>query len=192
MTKKESFDWSRWEANAASLSNDYTRMWASHYTGIEQAFSPQDILYIKYEDLKDRSTKTNIMKKVSEFLGVTVTEEQIDCSFILSSRSDTNRMIDTEAMKKIEAYRKPLVCRMWLLFGGYAVKHGYDVYNGYNCSDYSKADAIKRIPIGPRVRVSSPSSFIFLLILVVFFFLFFFRFFLILDLNRENCRNQDR
>ena len=54
-------------------------------------------------------------------------------------------------MSKETAYTRPLTCKMWALFGTYAEKHGYRIKNGYNCTEYSKKDAIQNILIGPQV-----------------------------------------
>ena len=134
--QKSNFNWPRWQANAASLSHQYNIMWAIHHTGIEKHFSKENILYIKYEDLKNKSTRVDTMQRVVDFLGIaSPSREQLECSFLLADNRETHRLVDKSmVMSKMEAYTIPLVCRMWALFGKYAVKHGYGVYNNIDCS----------------------------------------------------------
>jgi hypothetical protein len=61
-------------------------------------------------------------------------------------------MKNPKAMSMETAYTKPLVCKMWALFGKYAGAHGYGVINNYDCSAYSQKDAIKNVVIGSLVR----------------------------------------
>ena len=62
-----------------------------------------------------------------------------------------------------EAYTKILACKMWALFGPYALRHGYSVVNDYDCSGYGKKDAIQDVLIGSEVcglsRLSTSSYF---------------------------------
>lgn len=50
-----------------------------------------------------------------------------------------------------EAYTQILACKMWALFGPYATRHGYSVVNNYDCSGYSKKDAIQNVLVGTLV-----------------------------------------
>jgi hypothetical protein len=50
-----------------------------------------------------------------------------------------------------EAYTQILACKMWALFGHYATRHGYSVINDYDCSGYSKKDAIQNVLVGTEV-----------------------------------------
>jgi len=93
----KAFDWSQWQAHAASLASDYKQMWTVQYTGIEHpsGYAKEDIIYIKYEDLKNETTRVQEMQKLADFLGILVTPEQLACSFVLASRNTTHR-ISTE------------------------------------------------------------------------------------------------
>ncbi len=59
--KKAVFNWHRWQANAAAMSNEYYAMWRDHYVGIEQAYAKEDILYVRYEDLKDKNKRIKVL-----------------------------------------------------------------------------------------------------------------------------------
>ena len=56
-----------------------------------------------------------------------------------------------DTMSIEEAYTKILACKMWALFGPYALRHGYPVINNYDCSGYGKKDAIEDVLIGSEV-----------------------------------------
>jgi Sulfotransferase domain len=123
-------------------------MWASHYTGIEATFPPHDILYIRYEDLKNVSRRINVMAKVAEFLKVQVPRERLECAYVLSESKKAHRHIDREReMTKDIAYTQQLACRMWAKFGVYAHRHGYKPWGGYNCSGYAP---IPEVNVGPQ------------------------------------------
>ena len=42
------------------LSHEYHVMWSQHYTGIEAAYRPEDVLYIRYEDLKNEKIRVEV------------------------------------------------------------------------------------------------------------------------------------
>jgi hypothetical protein len=69
--EKKNFDWHRWQANAASLSHNYFEMWTVHHFGIEKKFKKKNILYVKYEDLKNKKTRIDTLKNIVEFLNLT-------------------------------------------------------------------------------------------------------------------------
>lgn len=133
---KANFNWPRWQANAAALSHAYNLMWAVHHAGIEKHFAEKDILYLKYEDLKNKATRVDTLMKVAKFLAIShPTREQLECAFALADNRETHRIVDkTLTMSKDEAYTHPLACRMWALFGKHAAKHGYKVWRNYDCS----------------------------------------------------------
>ena len=49
---KATFDWHRWQANAAQLSNEYNTMWVKHYGGIVKAYKKEDVLFVRYDNIK--------------------------------------------------------------------------------------------------------------------------------------------
>jgi hypothetical protein len=160
---KANFDWPRWQANAAALSHQYHLMWAVHHAGIEKHFAPKDILYLKYEDLKNRATRVATLQRVADFLGIsTPTEERLECAFALADNRETHRKVDASlTMTKEEAYTAPLACRMWALFGAHAAKHGYKMWRDMDCSQLAagtSAGAIKQGEGGALVAVPAGAS----------------------------------
>ena len=53
----------------ASLSHKYYEMWHIEYMSIEKSFAKQDILYVRYEDLKNASRRFYVVKQIVDFLG---------------------------------------------------------------------------------------------------------------------------
>eukprot|EP01038_Epipyxis_sp_PR26KG_P007781 gene7781-10570_t len=159
--KKDGFDWHRWQANAAALSNSYYNMWHIHHMGIEKFFQRDDILYLKYEDLKNKETRIQTMKKVADFLRINSNNQQhknidferLECAFILAESKQAHRSIDPNEkdsfMTKEIAYRQEIVCRMWKLFGGYASKHGYTPWANMDCTS-KHFPPIQMINVGPQ------------------------------------------
>lgn len=81
---KDGFDWRRWQANAAALSHAYFTMWDQHYKNIERSYKSNDILYIRYEDLKNKTTRIAELRKVTRFLNFHVSDEKLQCAFFLA------------------------------------------------------------------------------------------------------------
>ena len=153
--KKRGFDWPRWQANAAALSNAYHQMWAVHHAGIERHFAERDYLYVRYEDLRDKQRRVEALRRISSFLGIAgpsgPSEERLHCTFLLADNRQAHRKVDPElTMTKQEAYTQPLACRMWALFGQYASKHDYSVWAGFNCSEGGPYPPIPKVNVGPQ------------------------------------------
>jgi hypothetical protein len=146
--KRFNFDWSRWQANAASLSNNYAQMWKQQYMGIEKKFKKYDILYIKYEDLKRKSTRVATLESVVNFLGISASLEKLECAFLLAESTKAHRSIDPLVeMTKEVAYTKELSCRMWSLFGKFAQLHNYTSWKQFDCTGF---EALQNINVGPQ------------------------------------------
>lgn len=147
---KDTFNWPRWQANAASLSHEYLKMWETHHSAMERHWKAENVLYVKYEDLKNKQTRVATLKTIVDFLRyrhLTIDSERLECAFELAENRDAHRTIDTNMMTKHEAYIEDVVCRMWSLYGSYALAHGYKVWKGMNCSGYA---AIPKVNVGPH------------------------------------------
>eukprot|EP01037_Dinobryon_pediforme_P047398 gene47398-61521_t len=117
--------------------------------GIERQLKPQDILYIRYEDLRNKKTRVEAMRKIAVFLRfpADVPDERLECAFVLADNRQAHRSVDESMMTKDLAYRREIACRMWSLFGNYAAKHNYKPWNNYDCTGFPK---IPRINVGPQ------------------------------------------
>ena len=121
------------------------------YEGIDKQFSAKDVLYVRYEDLKDKSTRIDAMRTISSFLGLNhPSNDQLECAYLLAESRHAHRVTDAQAqlMTKSEAYTRPLACRMWNLFGASATRYNYSVWGGYDCSNITVA--VPRINVGPQ------------------------------------------
>jgi len=147
---KESFSWARWQANAAALSHLYDEMWKRHHVAMEKHWSLNNVLYVKYEDLKNKQTRVATLQKIVDFLRIRhiqIDDTHLECAFTLAENREAHRKIDSTMMTKQEAYIEEVACRMWNLFGDSASAHGYSVWKGLNCTGYT---AIPRINVGPH------------------------------------------
>ena len=123
--------------------------------GIDKQFSAKDVLYVRYEDLKDRSTRIDAMHRIASFLGLNHPSiDQLECAYLLAESRHAHRVTDAHAqlMTKAEAYTRPLACRMWNLFGASAARYNYSVWGdgdgSYDCSNITAA--VPRINVGPQ------------------------------------------
>lgn len=88
---RKRFDWPRWQANAASLSVAYHEMITKHYAGFERALGVQNVLYLRYERLKDKSTRVDELATLGDFLKLPVSRERLQCAFMLSESTQVSR-----------------------------------------------------------------------------------------------------
>ena len=145
-------DWKRWQANAANMANTYYNMWNVHYMYMERNMQPEDILYLKYEDLKNKHTRVSALSHVAQFLGLDdVDAERLYCSFVMSENPKAKRSIKANMVSKQEAYTRPVLCRMWALFGKYAKRIGYDRFGGdtIDCPEEHNVP-IPMVNVGPQ------------------------------------------
>ena len=146
--KNSTFDWYRWTANAANLATGYFEMWAYHYAAIERRLRQSDILFLRYEDLKSRDKRVDALRKITDFLHVKASDERLECAFIQAENPQAHRRIDVSAMTKDVAYTRPITCRMWALFGRFALRVGYPLSGAraaYNCTGFKP---IQKINVG--------------------------------------------
>jgi hypothetical protein len=83
---RNEFDYTGWRANAASLSHFYAQMW-THYTGMIRDYGRHNILFLKYEDLKNPNTRVEALGKVAKFVHIPTTTERLNCAFEVQSYS---------------------------------------------------------------------------------------------------------
>ena len=133
---KKDFNENKWKEAAMHLSHQYQNMWAVQYADMEENFAKKDILYIEYDELKNKETRVETLRKVTQFLDIFMPNDaQLECAFALADNRDTHRIVDkSTTMSKEEAYTPSLVCEMWALFGVHAEKHGYHIWRDINCS----------------------------------------------------------
>ena len=137
-------------AGASSLNDVPGRTWADEYILIEQTLQPKDILYLKYEDLKNPLTRVSALNHVAMFLGSDIESTTLYCSFILADNPGAKRKINNDMMKKDDAYTKPLICKMWALFGKYASRIGYQRrgHEDFDCPEAT--EPIPMVNVGPQ------------------------------------------
>lgn len=200
---KKTFNWHRWQANAAALSHKYLevlwrldvclrrvtyksriclficclvlvcyllsclQMWDVQHAGIERHFGntpesfAQNILYVRYEDLKSSQRRVGALKTIVDFLRLSSKSqsaaelnERLECAFVLAENRQAHRHTDPALfMTKSEAYTRPLACRMWALFGKYAAEHKYGPWANYNCSAGDETNGGVPYPMIPKVNV---------------------------------------
>ena len=47
-------------------------MWVNHYNSIVASYQPSDVLFVRYEDLRNEATRVDTMRTVTDFLKVTI------------------------------------------------------------------------------------------------------------------------
>ena len=126
-----------------------------HWLRFSMHFKPTDYMFLKYEQLQNTATRRAELRRVVNFIGsepnkrrsgepfnssVMVTDEQLECAFVLADNNSTHRNMAPSAegreaavMTKERAYTKPLVCCMWAMFGAIASKVGYTSYRNVDC-----------------------------------------------------------
>lgn len=146
---RDQFDWSMWQMTAASLAHEYVALWEEHYALLLQKWKTDNIFILRYEHLRDPALRYDTLRRLVGFLRyefVEMTEERLQCAFVLAENNAALRRINsTSMMTKEEAYPEALVCRMWQLFGKYAILTGYGVFGEMDCTGYA---SLPRFHIG--------------------------------------------
>ena len=126
----KSFNVSSWERAAARLSHIFNDMMKKDYVGIEEFAGEGNVLYVKYEDLKNTTTRVETLRKIVEYTDlwtedIKKKDERLECAFINAATVRVKRP-DTEEKRvtAAAAYNKAphLICSMWALFGDSASK----------------------------------------------------------------------
>ena len=75
-------------------------MWHIEYMGIERSYRKEDILYVRYEDLKNQTRRFYVMKQIADFIGVKVSDDRLQCSFKLAE----NKKVTIETLNICSKY----------------------------------------------------------------------------------------
>lgn len=59
-------------------------MWHKYYRQILGTFTSNDVLIVKFEDLKDKTKRLSELNKVVQFLGYSKEELRFNCAFTLA------------------------------------------------------------------------------------------------------------
>ena len=154
------FDKNSWERAAARLSHVYNDMTKIDYAGIEAFLGENNVLYVKYEDLKNTSVRIDTLRKIVHYVDVWTEltknkDQRLKCAFVNAAKIKVKRS-DTEDKRVTAAIAynmvPHLICSMWALFGDSASKFGYNVpsYAPYQC-DSERDRPILDSPHGLKV-----------------------------------------
>ena len=69
-----------------ALSNSYHDMWRDDYLAIEKSYRKEDILYIRYEDLRNNSTRLKVGQTLAHVAAI-LTSTLIRVSFLVTHTS---------------------------------------------------------------------------------------------------------
>ena len=74
----------------------YRDMWTVEYAQVVQSLSSEDVLFLKYEDLKDPSKRISTLRTVTKFLNFPVAStERLECAFKLSESKRVSGIYST-------------------------------------------------------------------------------------------------
>ena len=144
---KSEFHWEQWYANAGNLAHRYLEMW-KHYGDMTQDYGIHNIIFVRYEDLRNISLRVATLRKVVDFLHVPTTDERVSCAFNLSENKGAHRKVKGKYMSKTNVYTADIVCGMWQLFGKYSSLHDYHIKGNFDCSSYYPIEDCNVGPVG--------------------------------------------
>lgn len=127
-------------------------MWTKQYLLLESELPTENILYVKYEDLINKTTRIEALRSIMSFTGFPeTTTERIACAFDLANSKHAKRSVDKTMVTKKELYstNQDLVCKMWATFGDYAGLHGYTPWGRFNCTGYGPDMTLMDMNVGP-------------------------------------------
>ena len=128
-------------------------MWNEHYLHVERQLPRKNVIYVKYEDLKNKARRVHTLSQLSSFLGINATAEKLECAFVLAENPRAHRSVEgNKYMTKGVAYTKTLACRMWQKYGNFASRMGYSSWSNYTCGGYPP---IPMVNVGPQGEYDS-------------------------------------
>lgn len=127
--KRSDFTYASFLANAAELSNHYYNMVSKTYPLMEGFLDSKNLLIVRYEDLRNKEKRLEVLENIVEFIGEKAEKEKIYCAFQLAENKNAKRVVGEDCVSKSEAYNEQLVCSMWNLFGNGASRYGYTMYD---------------------------------------------------------------
>eukprot|EP00607_Mallomonas_marina_P005791 CAMPEP_0182437060 /NCGR_PEP_ID=MMETSP1167-20130531/84791_1 /TAXON_ID=2988 /ORGANISM="Mallomonas Sp, Strain CCMP3275" /LENGTH=509 /DNA_ID=CAMNT_0024629847 /DNA_START=245 /DNA_END=1774 /DNA_ORIENTATION=- len=140
---REKFLVSGWHKDALRKTEWYRKLWLEEYNGIFTHLKPENILIIRYEDLKDTHTRIAVLRLITNFLKLNEepeSTERLQCAFQLAEQGKVHRAVnDSEYMSKEEVYTEEIVCKMWRNLAAVSIPFGYGIWGNFSCSDVNKA-----------------------------------------------------
>jgi hypothetical protein len=152
--KRAGFNWTAWRWNAAEMSYVYHTMWNREYAQIKKHFHPDNVLFLRFEDLKSNVTRIDTLRSVAKFLSVSLTNqanveaelansERLECAFVLAENPNAHRRGDPQfEMTKDEVYDKKLACGIYNLLKQDITQVNYTSWKNWNCAYYPIIKAV--------------------------------------------------
>ena len=107
----------------------------SHYRSLEKRLPKENILYLRYANLKNPETRNVELRSLVKFLDMdTKDEKRLNCAFLLADRPETyrNHHDSSSAITKEEAFQ-PIACQIWNIVGKAAAHYKFKVLKGVSC-----------------------------------------------------------
>eukprot|EP01038_Epipyxis_sp_PR26KG_P005346 gene5346-7417_t len=132
---RQKFNRADFEMRAIELSKRYANMWFFEYPELNKWLpdGEKGSLFIRFEDLVNKTSRNDALYSIISFIDLNSSNERIACSFVLSQQAK-RKTNSTNMINADDGFTSDLVCRMWAIFGRYALKVGYKPYKNIDCS----------------------------------------------------------
>jgi len=134
---REKFLVSGWHKDALRKTEWYRKLWLEEYNGIFTHLKPENILIIRYEDLKDTHTRIAVLRLITNFLKLNEepeSTERLQCAFQMADVEKVHRAVNqSEYMSKEEVYTEEIVCKMWRNLAAVSIPIGYRIWGNFSC-----------------------------------------------------------
>lgn len=103
----------RFKGTCRMLAQELSYGWDNKVYPMMQRHSPHNFLVLKYENLVNKSTRMDELRRVPAFLGFPVSEDRLECAFALSESDSVHRKssITLESFKTNEDFK--FQCTIW-------------------------------------------------------------------------------
>lgn len=122
-----------------TVQNNYALHWKKTFNRYVNDH-PDGAHFVRYEDLVNPETRVSTLKLLMSFLELEVSEERLECAFLLSVKESIYRgavpapASTQQFVTKDTVYSDPeYVCKVWKSVGKYYKPHGYHAYNNITC-----------------------------------------------------------
>jgi hypothetical protein len=131
---RKNFNHSVFEARAIILANWYVSMWKEIQKLYDNFAANSNALMIRYEDLRNSSTRYYHLHRAAAFLGMVSPQGRVPCAFCLAQYKETAHVYAEGDILIQQAYRsKEVICTIWNILGHIFQGKGYRPFGGISC-----------------------------------------------------------
>jgi len=125
----------RFKGTSSTLAQEMSYGWDNKIYPMMKRYTPDNFLVLKYENLLDKATRMEELRRVPTFLGFPLSEERLQCAFGMSESDSIHRKSKVTYDMIIKADDTTYQCNIWRkierISGNFSYPHPWP---GLNCT----------------------------------------------------------